>query len=58
MHSCLQIRVNLLPINVDYGARIRHGEREKLLGLGHIELRGQQREIDWVEVRVLLMNKR
>lgn len=58
MHSCFQIRVNLFSINVDYGARIRHSEREKLLGLGHIELRGQQREIDWVEVRVLFMSER
>ena len=58
MHSCLQIRVNLLPINVDYEARIRHGERDKLLVMGHRELRGQQREIDWVEVRMLFMNER
>jgi hypothetical protein len=42
---------------VDYGARIRHVERDKLLGLGHRELRGQQREIDWVEVRVLFMSE-
>jgi hypothetical protein len=36
---------------VDYGARIRHGERDKLLGMGH-------REIDWFEVRMLFMNER